>query len=74
MKARGFALTSEARASAMVLTGMPFFTGGMMAVVTPGYMGVLFTTPLGQKMLAAAAISLTIGVAAMRGLISKVLA
>ncbi len=30
MRARGYALTSEARASATVLSAMPFFTGGMI--------------------------------------------
>ena len=73
MRARGYALTSEARASAMVLTAMPFFIGGMMSLLTPDYMGVLFTTSTGHKMLGAAAISLAMGIAAMQGLIRKVL-
>lgn len=73
LKARGYALTSEARASAMVLCAMPFFTAGMMFLLTPDYMGVLFTTAIGHKMLGLAAISMTIGVASMRGLIRKVL-
>ncbi len=45
----------------------------MMFLLTPDYMAVLFTTSTGHKMLGAAAISLAIGVAAMRGLIRKVL-
>ncbi|HVC61993.1 MAG TPA: type II secretion system F family protein [Acetobacteraceae bacterium] len=74
LRARGYALTSEARASAVVLCAMPFFATGMMYVLNPDYMGVLFTTQTGHKMLGLAAISMTIGVAAMRGLIRKVLA
>ena len=73
VRARGFALTSEARASAMVLCAMPFFTAGMMFLMTPNYMGVLFTTETGHKLLGLAAISMAIGVATMRGLIRKVL-
>ncbi len=73
VRARGFALTSEARASAMVLCAMPFFAAGMMLLLTPAYMGVLFTTPLGHQLLGFAAISLAIGMATMRGLIHKVL-
>jgi tight adherence protein B len=73
LKARGFALTSEARMSAWVLCGMPFFAAGMMMLMTPKYMGVLFTTVTGHQMLGAAAISMAIGVATMRGMIRKVL-
>jgi tight adherence protein B len=73
MRARGYALTSEARASAIVLAAMPFLIGCMMFLLTPDYMSVLFTTPTGHKMLGAASISLAIGIAAMQGLIRKVL-
>jgi tight adherence protein B len=73
MRARGYALTSEARASAMVLAAMPFLIGCMMFLLTPDYMTVLFTTTTGHKMLGAAVISLSIGIAAMQGLIRKVL-
>jgi len=73
LRARGFALTSEARASAMILCIMPFVAAGMMYLLSPGYMSVLFSTATGHKMLGMAAISMTIGVVAMRGLIGKVL-
>jgi tight adherence protein B len=73
LRARGFALTSEARASAMVLCVMPFFAAGMMYLLTPAYMTVLFSTHAGQKMLGVAAVSMSIGVAAMRALIGRAL-
>jgi tight adherence protein B len=74
LRARGYALTSEVRASAMVLCAMPFVAGGAMALMTPAYMGVLFTTTLGNQMLGAAGVSLAIGIAVMRALTRKVLA
>lgn len=73
LRARGYALTSEARASALVLCAMPFFAAGMMYLLTPAYMTVLFSTHTGRKMLGIAAISMSIGVAAMRALIAKAL-
>jgi len=73
LRARGYALTSEARASAMVLCAMPFAAAGMMYLLTPAYMTVLFFTAIGHKMLGVAAISMTTGVITMRGLIGKVL-
>ncbi|HTW71086.1 MAG TPA: type II secretion system F family protein [Acetobacteraceae bacterium] len=73
LRARGYALTSEARASAMVLCAMPFVAAGMMYLLTPAYMTVLFSTETGHKMLGVAAISMTVGVVTMRGLIGKVL-
>ena len=73
LRARGFALTSEARASAIVLCAMPFLAAGMMYLLNPDYMAVLFSSQLGQKMLGGAAISMTIGVVTMRAMISRML-
>ena len=74
VRARGYALTSEARASAMVLCAMPFFAAGMILLLTPSYMSSLFVTPTGHKMLGLAAISMLLGIATMRALVRKVLA
>lgn len=74
LKARGFALSSEARTSAKVLTGLPFVAGLCMLVVAPGYMDPLLYTSLGQKMMALAALSLVTGALVMRALIRRVLA
>jgi tight adherence protein B len=74
LRDRGFALTSEARTSALVLGVMPFLVGLMMAFLSPGYMDVLFTTPTGSKMLGIGALSLCIGIATMRMMIRRTLA
>lgn len=74
LRARGYALSSEARTSALVLAALPFVAGGTMLLLTPDYMGSLFTTGIGHKMLTVAGLSLVIGVLSMRSLIRKTLA
>jgi tight adherence protein B len=73
LRARGFALTSEARTSALVLVALPFVIGGATALVAPGVLDVLFTTPTGNKMLGIGAVSLCIGVVVMRAMIRRTL-
>ncbi len=73
LRARGFALTSEARTSALVLMVMPFLIGGATQLLSPGSLDVLFTTSTGNTMLGVGAVSLCIGVAAMRALIRRTL-
>ena len=74
LQSRGRALSAEARSSALVLAVLPVATGGMIAVLDPDYMAVLFTTPTGHRLLGVAALSLAIGVGAMRMIIQKTLA
>jgi tight adherence protein B len=74
LRARGYALSSEARTSAKVLTGLPFVAGLCMLIVAPGYMDPLLYTSLGQKMIALAGLSLVVGALVMRSLIRSVLA
>jgi len=73
LRDRGFALTSEARTSAIMLGVMPFAISGMMMVVSPGYLDVLITTPTGNKLLGVGIISLSIGIGVMRMMIRKTL-
>ncbi|MBV8914991.1 MAG: type II secretion system F family protein [Acetobacteraceae bacterium] len=73
LRARGFALSSEARTSAKVLTGLPFVAGLSMLLVAPGYMDPLIYTVLGHKMMTVAAMSLVVGALVMRSMIRRVL-
>ena len=59
------ALSSEARASAFILGGLPFVMFGLIQTVNPTYAAVLYTDPRGQLMLAGAAVVLCIGFAVM---------
>jgi len=71
MKERGMALSAEARTSSLVLGGLPVFTGGVLYLVSPDYIGVLFTDPTGNMILGAAVLSLAAGMGAMRLIIRK---
>jgi tight adherence protein B len=69
LKAR--ALSSESRASAGVLAVLPFFVGGMMYVLNPGLMSVLFSDPRGRFMLGVALSSVLVGIWVMAMIIKR---
>ncbi len=73
LKERGYALAAEARTSAGILAALPFFTCGVLAVLSPGYIALLFSDPGGQQILAAAIGMLVIGILLMRGMIRRAL-
>ncbi len=50
LQARGYALASEARTSAGVLTALPVFTCLALAVLNPDYIGALFEPGSGQTL------------------------
>lgn len=70
---KGKALSSEAKATALVLTILPFATGLIMWAMNPDYMSLLITEPLGHTMLKAAAISLLLGLLTIRSMFQKAL-
>ena len=59
-------LSAEGRISAWVLGLLPFGAGALMYAANPGTMGVLFTDPLGRKMLFGALAMMGVGVLAIR--------
>jgi Flp pilus assembly protein TadB len=69
LKAR--ALSSEMRLSAYILAGLPFLVGGLLYVINPGLMSVLFTDPRGRFMLGMAFSSLLVGIAVMAMIIRR---
>ena len=73
LKAKGRAMTSEARSSSMVLAVLPIVTGIMLWVINPKYIAVLFTDPAGQSMLGLAVILLTTGVLSIHAIIKNTL-
>lgn len=44
------AMTSEGKATGIVLGGLPFFVFGILYFLSPGYLDPLFYDPLGQKL------------------------
>ena len=73
VRKRAYALASEARTSTYVLAGLPVVTAGALALLSPGYLDVLFTTALGNNVLGAAIALLGVGMFAMRTTIVKTL-
>jgi tight adherence protein B len=73
LKARGNALTAEARTSAMVLSVLPFVAGGMIFLVQPTYIMTLFTTKGGESVVTGAIVLLILGMGTIQFMISNVL-
>jgi tight adherence protein B len=64
LKIRAF--TSEARATMLIMAGLPFLVGGGLFLVSPSYMAPLFNTEMGQMVAAAAGASMGIGIFVMK--------
>jgi tight adherence protein B len=73
LKAKGRAMTSEARSSSMVLAVLPLLTGLLLWIVSPRYISVLFTDPTGRWMLGLAVVMLTMGILSILTIIKKTL-
>jgi tight adherence protein B len=73
LKARGHAMTAEARTSSAILAILPVITGGMLYALNPSYMMLLFTDPTGKMFFSTAVISLILGMLSIRAIIKSVL-
>ncbi|SCU83503.1 Pilus assembly protein TadB [Cupriavidus necator] len=62
-------LSAEGRLSAWILGLLPFGTAGMILVVNPQFMRVLWEDPMGLRMIGGAAVSMVFGVLWMRKII-----
>jgi len=62
-------LSAEGRLSAWILGLLPFCTAGMILIVNPDFMKVLWTDPIGFKMIGAALFNMVLGVIWMRKII-----
>jgi len=71
LKARGYALASEARTSSAVLASLPVLSGLALAVLNPAYIAPLLQEGPGQNLFGIAVLWLSLGLVVMRGLIRK---
>jgi tight adherence protein B len=55
-------LSAEGRMSAWILIALPFVCAGLISLMNPGYLNVLFVDPLGLKILGGGALMMLIGV------------
>lgn len=70
LKRKVEALSSEAKASAMIIGSLPFLVGTGMYFINNEYMMVMFTTFNGKMMLAGCAIFMLMGVMVMKAMIN----
>jgi tight adherence protein B len=70
LKRKVKALSSEAKASAMIIGSLPVVVGGGMYAINPDQVGVLFTDPFGRVLLAGAVIWMGLGVLVMKMMIN----
>ena len=64
------AMSSEAKASAGIIGSLPVVVASLVYFTTPGYIMLLFTERMGNLMLLACGIWMSIGIAVMRKMIS----
>ena len=64
------ALSSEAKASAGIIGSLPFFVGGALALVSPDYVGLLFSERIGNVLIAGGLIWMALGVFVMHQMIN----
>jgi tight adherence protein B len=66
MQAKVKALSGEAKASSYIIGGLPFVIGGLLYLLSPDYIGLLFTTQTGNVVLAACVVMMLSGIFVMR--------
>jgi tight adherence protein B len=69
MRLKVKAMSSEARASAMIIGSLPFIMAGVISFINPGYMNTLFTDPRGWVMIGMGFTSLLVGLGVMSKMI-----
>ena len=62
-------LSAEGKLSAIILTALPFAVGLVVNLVNPEFMNVLFTDPVGHKMVGVALFMMLVGILWMRSII-----
>ncbi len=70
MQAKIRAMSQEAKSSAAIIGSLPIAVMTMVYFMTPGYITLLFTEPLGHLMLAGSAAWMSMGVLVMRKMIN----
>jgi tight adherence protein B len=70
MKGKIKAMSTEATASASIIGALPIAVMGVVYLTSPDYITLLWTDRLGQMMLAASAIWMSIGIFVMKKMIN----
>jgi tight adherence protein B len=70
MKAKIQAMSQEAKASAAIIGALPVAVMTLVYITSPHYIALLFSEPLGNLMLAASAVWMSMGVLVMKKMIN----
>ncbi|MFT3729459.1 MAG: type II secretion system F family protein [Terricaulis sp.] len=70
MKEKVKALSSEAKASAMIIGALPILVMGLVYFTRPAYIAILFTDPTGNLILIGAAVMMSVGTFVMHKMIN----
>lgn len=62
-------LSAEGRFSAIILIGLPFVVALAISLLTPGYMSILITDPIGKVLVFFALLMMIVGVFVMKKMI-----
>jgi len=69
LKGKIQAMSSEAKASAMIIGSLPFCVGFIVFLTTPDYISLLFSDPMGNVMLAVPVVWMGLGIVVMKKMI-----
>ena len=64
------AVSGEAKASATIIGSLPVVIAGLIGVVSPEYIKLLFTTSIGNWIIAGGLVTMTVGIFVMRSMIN----
>lgn len=70
LRAKVKALSAEAKSSAAIIGSLPICVAGLMQFTTPDYIALLYTTTIGQIVLACSALWMGTGILVMRQMIN----
>lgn len=70
MRDKASAMAGEAIASAGIIGSLPFAVGGLLSIVNPKYLMILFTEPTGQKLIVFGLFWMFLGTMAMKKMIN----
>ena len=70
MRDKAQAMAAEAKASSMIIGSLPFAVAGLLSVVNPDYLMLLFTERTGNILLGIGAFWMTLGSLVMRKMIN----
>jgi tight adherence protein B len=70
MKAKIKSVSQEAKSSAMIIGALPFCIIGLLSIFSPDYLTPLWTTRVGNMLVAGSAIWMALGTLVMRKMIN----